>query len=125
MEQRRVPLIPLRKDNRGKAPRGAPFTRTFYQFLGEPPLEPDMDAARGYYAKIQQLVDRGNWTRGEWAGLRRLERRWRARLDGQDRRWLLYGTRAGRLDRDVENALRPDPHPEWARPLGRGETGGD
>lgn len=123
IEGTRMSLSPLRADNRGAVTRGAPFTRSFYQWLGQPPLEPDTAQARQYYATIMQLIDKGGWTRGEWAGLRRLERRWRARLDGQDKRWILFGTHAGRLDRDVEMALRPQADPDWVRPLARGETG--
>lgn len=53
------------------------------------------------------------WTRQELANLYRLARRWRHRAEGIDSRWLVAGTRPGRLPAFVEKAIQPDADPAW------------
>lgn len=113
-------ITPLRRDNRGKAPRRALYSRTFYQFLPTAPRAPDREQARVYLQAIHKLIERGGWTRAEWAGIRRLERRWARRVAGEDARWEVVGAKAGRLVRELEDALKPLPDPAWSAPLKKG-----
>lgn len=56
------------------------------------------------------------WTRSERAGLQRLEKRWRRRALGYDKRWLVAGLKIGRLPRETEDAIAPRkrrPDPAW------------
>lgn len=104
-------LTPLRDDQRGKAPRRARYSRTFYQFLPPPPTVPDKQAARVFLAAVYKAIDRGGWTRAEWGGLRRLQTRWERRVAGDDLRWNIVGSKSGRLPSALEQALKPEPHP--------------
>lgn len=60
------------------------------------------------------------WTRSERRVLAELEKRWRHRYLGYDKRWLLRGTHAGRLPRELEReistARERRKHPEWEDP---------
>lgn len=116
-------LTPARNDQRGLAPRRPKYTRTFYAYLPPAPTTPDAAAARAYWRATCQLLDKGGWTRGEWAGLRRLEKRWRRRVDGDDARWNVVGAKPGRLVSELESALKPPTDPSWDRPLAKGEIG--
>jgi hypothetical protein len=115
-------LAPIR-DRRGLTPRRPHYSRTFYNELGRAPTTASRDEARVYYAAINRALDKGGWSRGEWAGLRRLEKRWRRRVDGDDTRWTIVGAKSGRLPAELEAALKPLPDPVYARPLEKGETG--
>lgn len=117
-----LPFLPIR-DRRGLAPRRPRYSRSFYALLGIAPTTASRDEARVYYAAILRAIDHGGWTRGEWAGLRRLETRWRRRVDGDDTRWTIVGAKSGRLPAELEEALKPVPDPAYARPLATGETG--
>lgn len=118
------PIMNARADKRGLVPRRANRTRGYYAFLPMPPTGNSLIAARTYYGAICLAIDHAGWTRGEWAGLRRLERRWRARVNGEDARWSIVGAKPGRLVSDLERAFKPaSAHPEWTRPLEKGEVG--
>lgn len=104
-------MSPLRDDKRGRVPRKPHYSRTFYQFLPPPPSVPDKLQARVYLSAVEKLVNRGGWTRAEWVGLRRLQKRWQRRVDGDDLRWNMVGSKSGRLPAAIEQALRPEPHP--------------
>jgi hypothetical protein len=101
------------------APRKRPertrraYSAKFYAHLGPPPDVIDLPLARLYWMRIVDLIDRGGWGRNERTVLRRLEARWRKRMLGDDHRWLMVGARAGRLDRGIEQVLRPTPAPGW------------
>lgn len=114
-------LSPLRDDKRGRVPRRPHYSRTFYQFLPTPPSTPDIGKARAYLGAINRLVDKGGWTRGEWVGLRRLQKRWERRVSGEDPRWTMVGAKSGRLPSVIEQALRPEPDPIFAAPLKGGK----
>lgn len=100
---------PRRRPNRTRRA----YSSQFYAHLGPPPDRIDLPLARLYWMKIIDLIDRGGWGRNERTVLRRLAERWRKRMLGEDHRWLLAGTKAGRLPRDIEQALRPAPLPGW------------
>lgn len=111
------PLTALRHEGRGTGPRLPWYSAAYYAYLGSAPTGTDPTQARTYYRAICHQLDKGGWTRSEWTGLRRLEQRWRRRVDGQDARWALFGAKAGRLVKELEDALRPAVSPEWAMPL--------
>jgi len=103
----------------------------FYAELPDVPAGADLDAARRYHVQIMALLDRDDqtprgdpakYTRAERGNLQRLERRWRARVTGADRRWVIYGAKAGRLPTAIEESLRAAPADTWERKLLRGET---
>lgn len=118
---------PLRADNRGLAPRQPDYSRAYYAHLppSPDPQDTSLETARRYYAAICRCLDIGGWTRGEWGGLRRMERRWRRRVDGEDARWAIVGAKAGRLPKELEASFREAAAPAWVVPLDRGETGED
>lgn len=97
---------PPRKPVAGRRPM---YSASFYADLGPAPTEPDLVRARLYWLRIIEVTDREDacWTRNERISLRRLERVWRRRMLGEDRRWMLVGTRAGRLEPALEEAVRP------------------
>ena len=103
----------------------------FYAELPAAPVGADLAGARAYHMAIMELLDRddqtergdpGKFTRAERGNLQRLERRWRARVTGTDRRWVMFGAKPGRLPADIEGSLRPAPSDTWERKLLRGET---
>lgn len=103
--------LPDRRRLRGRAQ--TLYTRSYYRYLPMAPVLPSLDAARGHWLAICALIDRGGWTHDEWTGLHRLEKRWRARAHGEDRRWLTVGSQPGRLDRQLEATFKPPEHPAW------------
>jgi hypothetical protein len=101
----------------------APTNRA-YARLGPAPRHPDRQAAIDYHQRIVDELqadaarpadDPERLTHTERTNLLRVEKRWRARAAGTDRRWLLVGTRSGRIARDLETATRPTPpgKTEW------------
>jgi hypothetical protein len=94
-------------------PRRAPYR----DLLTAEPTAHTIDAARAYHDGVVALLTDGprdGWTKADMASLYRLERRWRRRADGDDARWLLVGSKPGRLSPAVEKALRPTAaDPRW------------
>lgn len=101
-------------------PRRALYSAAFYADLGPAPTVPDVVQARLYWMRIVDLIDKEGaaWTRNERTSLRRLEKVWRARMLADDGRWLLVGTRPGRLTRALEEAVRPTPAVGWGAQFG-------
>jgi len=50
-------------------------------------------------------IDQGGWKPGERTRLYRLRDKWKARAEGKDPRFNVAGTRAGRLDKSIEDAI--------------------
>jgi hypothetical protein len=114
-------------------------SRVYSQLPPAPTSAGDIEAAQRYHQAIADLLFQDDvareqrirggpfpaecLTRAERANLQRLERVWSTRAIGADRRWNLYGSRAGRLKRTIEESLRPAPAEDWTRPLERGEDG--
>lgn len=103
--------LPDRRRQRGRVQ--TLYTRSYYRYLPMAPVLPSQEAARGHWQAICTLVDRGGWTHDEWTGLNRLEKRWRSRAHGEDRRWLTVGSQPGRLIRPLEATFKPTPHEAW------------
>jgi hypothetical protein len=90
-------------------------TAPFYAGLPAPPTTPDLPAAVAYHAALTDRLDTLGPTlsRVDLTNLRRLERKWRRRCAGDDHRWLVAGTRPGRLPRIVEGSYQGRPDPAW------------
>jgi hypothetical protein len=72
-----------------------------------PTCEPgDSTRAAAYLDKIERAIDRGGWNASERTRLYRLRDKWRLRAQDRDARFLVAGTRAGRLDVDQEGMIR-------------------
>jgi hypothetical protein len=65
----------------------------------------DVHQAGVYWRRVVRLLER-RWSHSDTVQLRRLERKWRERMQGKDARFMVAGTRAGRLTRPVEQTLR-------------------
>ncbi len=114
-------------------------SRIYSQLPAMPATAGDIEQAQVYHQAITDLLFRDDvareqrirggtappecLTRAERANLQRLERVWSTRATGADKRWNLYGSRPGRLKRDIEESLRPAPSEDWTRPLAPGEDG--
>lgn len=82
---------------------------SYWSDLGDPPIcEPgETTAARLFYRRILSVLDQGGWTGSERAALCVLAKRWLARAEGRDGRFMEVGTvGAGRLPRDVERRIK-------------------
>ncbi len=79
----------------------------YWPLLGLPPvLAPgDRAGARGFIARLQRVREAGGWSHSDRTYLAELERIWQRRADGEDLRFMVAGTRPGRLPRDVEQQL--------------------
>lgn len=100
----------------GRSALTAARTAPYYGELPPQPLDPDYDAAVKYLAAVVVILNRdaalrrtdpGKLTRNQRQNLLRIERRWRRRCDGLDRRWTMAGSAPGRLPRPKEKTLRP------------------
>lgn len=127
--RRKTPMPPLRKDRRRPESVAPMFSSRVYEVLGPPPRGTNPNDAKQYHTLIVDLlayddlpISTGKFSRSERQGLQRLERRWRRRADGKDRRWNLVGARAGRLYKELEAQTRPDPDPAWEDPNGTPDT---
>ncbi len=113
-------------------------SRVYDRLPAMPATGGDIEQAQAYHQAIADLLFQDDvarerirgeapsaecLTRAERANLQRLERVWSTRATGADRRWNLYGSRPGRLRRDIEASLRPAPSEDWTRPLAPGEDG--
>lgn len=88
-------------------------TARYYAELGPAPTTPDRGAAADYHAAILTLLERDGWTHQERTNLQRLEQRWARRASGEDLRWALVGSKAGRLPKAKEQMLKPPADPAW------------
>ena len=86
----------------GKTPFGARLRAPYYRVIGEAPsgrfLGRD-DAAR-YLAKINLALDMDEWTPKERGRLMCLRKKWQKRANGEDARYLRFGTTGGRRNCD-------------------------
>lgn len=81
----------------GKAPYGIPLRAAFYQYLPEAPkgrFAGRDDAAR-YVLEINRVIEMQQWSAQERERLRQLQRKWTARAEGRDARYLVLGTQGG------------------------------
>ena len=62
-------------------------------------LPSDLVTARAYLTRIEQACEVGGWTRSEWARLKRLRSKWRARAGGLDARFNIVGNKTAGLNR--------------------------
>lgn len=71
----------------------------FSHIVGDPvQLGPgDVVGARTKLDAIMRAIDKGGWTRNEWARLHRMRKTWQARADGLDMRFNTVGNRQGGL----------------------------
>lgn len=81
----------------GKAPWGRPLRAAFYQYLPDAPTGAHIshDAARVYADRIQQVLDRDEWTKDERNRLKVLKKRWVKRASGHDARFEAMGVQGG------------------------------
>ena len=86
---------------------GRRYRHAYYTIVGDPPqLAPgDREGARAFLRRIEEAIERGGWTRWEWARLYRMRQRWRDRAEGRDPRFELAGTKPGRLPRKIETQI--------------------
>lgn len=77
------------------APRHSPAAYRY--LLGERPKcgPNDQTAARLYLSRIQQAIAQGGWTTSERNNLYALRKKWRARAEGRDMRFVLVGNAQG------------------------------
>lgn len=93
-----------------------PLLAAYWAVIGPSPhCEPgDVATAQRFYAAIVRAVDEGPWTHSERTALGALEKKWRRRAYGEDPRFLVAGTRPGRLlrglERRIETLRRDDGH---------------
>jgi hypothetical protein len=93
-----------------------PLLAAYWAVIGpSPECEPgDLATAQRFYAAIVRAVDEGPWTHSERTALGALEKKWRRRAYGEDPRFLIAGTRPGRLlrglERRIETLRRDDGH---------------
>ncbi len=90
-----------------------PLRAAYWATIGpSPECEPgDVGTAQRFYAAIVRALDEGPWTHSERTALGSLEKKWRKRAYGEDPRFLVAGTRPGRLLRGLErrvDTLRKD-----------------
>ena len=104
--------VPRARHRSGRRPM---YSAAFYADLPPRPELPDLAQARLYWLGIMRLLDDETkiYTRNERTALRRLREVWRRRAFGDDKRWLLAGTRPGRLERALEAAIRPPKAVGW------------
>lgn len=114
----RDPLLRRRRQTPDGSPVGT--TARYHADLPPRPLPPcTLEQAAQYLETIMGVLRAGpstgppRWTRSEEKNLYRLIRVWRYRADGRDPRWLLVGSRGGRLSAAVEKALQPPADPAW------------
>jgi len=105
-----LPTAPIRAAARkGSAP--------FYTDLPAAPTTSDRAAARIYLDAIERLLDADDLARAlshqHRSNLTRLARRWQRRCAGLDTRWMIGGTRPGRLPKELE--IKREPHPLWRK----------
>ena len=96
-------------DREERRARGGRWSAAYWPMLGggAPLCSPgDTTSAKAFLLKLESAIDRGGWTRNEWAHLHELHRVWSARAYGDDPRFNLVGNRAGRLDREVEKNIK-------------------
>lgn len=82
---------------------------TYWSMIGKSPeCEPgDTTSALIYYRRIMNAIDSGGWSTVERAALHVLAKRWLARAQGKDARFMEVGTRgAGRLPSNIEAKIR-------------------
>lgn len=74
-------------------------TMAFWPDVGPPPAcgPGEIEIARGYLWKIRRALDRGGWSHSEYVYLWGLEKTWARRASGEDGRFMIAGTKAGRL----------------------------
>lgn len=113
--QARTGTLRETKPKRRPHKRRAPYSSAFYADLPDPPVAGDLVQARLYWMRLCELIDDTSkvYARNERTCLRQLRDRWRRRAFGEDARWLLVGSKPGRLDRGVEAALRPAAAAGW------------
>lgn len=106
---------PILRRKPARPPTRAPerSARYYAELPPEPTAPFTVAKAETMLESIMALLQRGEWTRQEYGNLSRLARRWRHRAEGKDPRWLITGTRAGRLPAVVEKAIQPEPDPLW------------
>lgn len=99
---------PAEYADREERAAGRKLKSAFWVITGErPDLAPgDRVGAAMFLDRIRVALERGKWTRNEWARLYELERIWRARAEGRDPRFEVAGTRPGRLSRATEQQIR-------------------
>jgi hypothetical protein len=92
-----LPLAPVR---RAKA--------SFWHELGPPPeCRPgEFDKAKIFERRVMELLDRGGWPKVEYITLRKLAVKWGRRARGEDFRFVIAGTAAGRLPKELDQDVR-------------------
>lgn len=92
-------------DREEREARGKDLSAAYRYILGPTPkcLPSDHLTAKIYLTRIEQAVEQGGWTRSEWARLRALRAKWKARAGGRDPRFNLVGNKVGGL-RKIETA---------------------
>jgi hypothetical protein len=58
----------------------------------------DRQKAVDYLAKIERAIRKGHWAPAERGNLKRMREVWTRRVSGQDARFNVVGTRAGKLE---------------------------
>lgn len=79
----------------------------YVSFIGERPIcnPGDHTAAQLYWYRITQALDMEGWSPSERTRLRALERKWKARKDGQDARFEIMGNVSGGPDPDQRRRI--------------------
>jgi hypothetical protein len=121
----RPPTDPVLRRPRSPTDRAEVGTARYYAYLPARPDRPfTREKAGAYLDAILALLARDGppgqptalpWTRSEEKNLYRLARVWRHRAAGRDARWLLVGSRGGRLAAPIEQALQTPADPAWTQ----------
>lgn len=85
----------------------APGRAAFWALTGPAPecAAGDTVTASVFYRRVLAAIEQGGWTHSERSALYDLEQKWGARARGDDPRFMLAGTRSGRLPRTVERTI--------------------
>ncbi len=99
---------PIEEADAGERAVGRRLRCAFWTLTGETPhlLPGDTSGARMFLGRITAAIERGGWTRNEWTTLYEMERKWRARAEGRDPRFMAAGTKPGRLKKPEEQKVR-------------------
>lgn len=86
----------------------APGRAAYWAFTGPAPecTPGDTLTAQRFYRKVLAAIEQGGWTRSERAALYDLEKKWGPRARGTDPRFMIAGTKGGRLDAAAEERIR-------------------
>jgi hypothetical protein len=115
------PLVASSREDREMDRRlGREHKAAFRHLIGESPVcrAGEHVTAGGFYQKVVDALEQGEWSPSEREQLRRMRDLWYARANGRDARFEVVGTRPGRLSAREQSIVD-----DWGRVV-EATTGG-